>query len=105
MRSYYVYIMTNKHHTVLYTGMTNDLMRRVFEHKDGKTAGFTQIYNVHKLIYFETSSDVQSVIAREKQIKGWARQKKIDLIATTNPNWNDLYNELMDIGDSSLHSE
>lgn len=93
-KQYYVYIMTNKHNTVLYTGMTNDLRRRAYEHKTGQGGGFTSRYNVTKLVYYEATTDVHSAIAREKQIKGGSRQKKLDLVNATNPEWNDLYEEL-----------
>jgi putative endonuclease len=89
MKSYYVYIMTNKSKT-LYTGVTNDLIRRVYEHKHKLIPGFTQKYNITKLVYYEETSDVYSAIAREKQIKGWLREKKINLIESMNPNWVDL---------------
>ena len=86
--------MTNAHNTVLYTGITNDLQRRVQEHRTGKGSSFTKRYNVHKLVYFEVGDDVNVAIHREKQIKGGSRQKKLDLINSINPEWNDLYKEL-----------
>jgi putative endonuclease len=89
MNNYYVYIMTNNSKT-LYTGMTNDLTRRVYEHKQKLTPGFTQKYNITKLVYFEETSDVNAAISREKQIKGWLREKKITLIELMNPEWKDL---------------
>jgi putative endonuclease len=89
MNNYYVYIMTN-HSKTLYTGMTNDLTRRVYEHKEKLIPGFTQKYNITKLVYFEETSDVHEAIAREKQIKGWLREKKIALIESINPEWKDL---------------
>jgi putative endonuclease len=82
--------MTNTHHTVLYTGVTNDLIRRVAEHKSGKGGKFTSKYNVTKLVYFECGDDVNTAIFWEKQIKTGSRKKKIDLINSMNPNWNDL---------------
>jgi len=86
--------MTNKSKT-LYTGVTNDLTRRVYEHKHKLIPGFTQKYNITKLVYYEETSDVHAAIAREKQIKGWLREKKINLIESMNPNWVDLsLNEL-----------
>lgn len=91
---YYVYIMTNKYHTVLYTGVTNDLKKRVWQHKEKLVEGFTKRYNVTKLVYYETSADVRSAIAREKQIKAGSRKKKLDLINRMNANWRDLYNDL-----------
>ena len=89
MSEYYVYIMTN-HSKTLYTGVTNDLQRRVFEHKNKKVPGFTSRYNINKLVYFENSSSSYEAIRREKQIKGWLRSKKIALIESINPNWLDL---------------
>jgi putative endonuclease len=89
MNQYYVYIMTNRSKT-LYTGVTNDLMRRVYEHKNKMVEGFTKKYNITKLVYFEETSDVQAAIDREKQIKGWLRAKKIALIESKNPEWMDL---------------
>lgn len=89
---YCVYIMTNAHNTVLYTGMTNNLQRRVMEHKAGRGGVFTKKYNVTKLVYFEQGPDVKAAIQREKQIKAGSRQKKIELIDTMNPEWKDLYN-------------
>mgnify|MGYP005837831075 CR=1 FL=1 len=93
-RLYYVYIMTNKTNRVLYTGVTNDLKRRVYEHKAKLVEGFTKKYNVDKLVYYEASRQVESAISREKQIKGGSRGKKIRLVETTNPKWEDLYDEL-----------
>jgi len=86
--------MTNKGDTVLYTGVTNDLKRRVYEHKEKLANGFTQKYNLVKLVYYEVFEDVESAIWREKQIKGGSRQKKIDLIHSMNKEWHDLYEEL-----------
>jgi putative endonuclease len=88
-RQYYVYIMTN-HSRTLYVGVTNDLTRRVQEHKSKLIPGFTAKYNITQLVYFETTQDVRSAIAREKQIKGWLRAKKIALVEATNPEWRDL---------------
>ena len=93
-RQYYVYIMTNKRNTVLYTGVTNDLERRVYEHKAKLVEGFTKKYNVTKLVYYEIFEDPRNAILREKQIKGGSRQKKIDLINGINREWRDLYEEL-----------
>ncbi len=92
-RQYCVYIMTNAHNTVLYTGVTNDLQRRVLEHKSGKGGGFTKKYNVQKLVYFECGDDVNSAIFREKQIKAGSRKKKLDLINSMNPEGKDLFDE------------
>ena len=88
-KQYYVYIMTN-HSGTLYTGMTNDLRRRVWQHKQKLVAGFTKRYNITRLVYYEESADVKAAIAREKQIKGWLRKKKIALIESANPGWKDL---------------
>jgi putative endonuclease len=89
-REYYVYILTSKKDSVLYTGMTNHLGRRVEEHKKKMGSKFTARYNVNKLVYYEIFSDVRMAIYREKQIKAGSRQKKIDLINSINPDWNDL---------------
>lgn len=87
---YYVYILTNTHHNVLYIGVTNDLERRCYEHKQKKIKGFTQKYNVDKLIYFERFDSINSAIAREKQIKGFSKEKKLALINKVNNDWNEL---------------
>ena len=87
---YYVYILTTRNNKVLYTGVTNDLKRRVFEHKSGLNEGFTKKYHVHKLIYFEKFDFVEFAFAREKQIKGYSREKKIKLIEAMNPEWKEL---------------
>ena len=87
---YYVYILTNTHHNVLYTGVTNDLERRCHEHNQKKIKGFTRKYNVDKLIYFERFDSVDSAIAREKQIKGFSREKKLALINKVNNDWKEL---------------
>ncbi len=88
-KEYYVYIMTNKSRT-LYTGVTNNLMRRVHEHKNKLIPGFTSKYNIKILVYYESTSSVHVALEREKQIKGWLRAKKIALIESMNPKWNDL---------------
>lgn len=93
-KQYCVYIMTNAHNTVLYTGVTNNLARRVHEHKNGLGSAFVKRYNVHRLVYYEIGNDVNATIAREKQIKGGSRKKKIDLINKMNPEWKDLYEEI-----------
>jgi len=93
-RQYYIYIMTNKRKTVLYTGVTNDLTKRVYEHKAKLVAGFTKKYNVNRLIYYELFDDIRNAVTREKQIKAGSRQKKINLINSMNPMWNDLYYDL-----------
>jgi len=89
MSEYYVYIMTNGKRT-LYTGVTNNLYRRVYEHKEKLIPGFTKRYNIDYLVYVENTSDVVAAITREKQIKGWTRAKKISLIESSNPEWRDL---------------
>jgi putative endonuclease len=91
-KEYYVYILTNKSRT-LYTGVTNNLMRRVYEHKDKLVKGFTSKYNLQYLVYYETTTDIYAAIAREKQIKGWLRAKKMALIDSVNPQWKDLSEE------------
>jgi len=93
-RVYYVYIMTNFQNTVLYTGVTNNLKRRVYEHKHGIGSVFTKSYNVNKLVYYEVCEDIRSAIGRERQIKGGSRQKKINLVNNLNPDWRDLYDEI-----------
>ena len=90
MHEYYVYILTNQNNKVMYIGMTNDLQRRLYEHKNELIDGFTKRYHVHKLVYFEQTSDVNEAIAREKQLKGWLRAKKNALVETINPEWKDL---------------
>jgi putative endonuclease len=92
-KQYCVYIMTNSRHTVLYTGVTNDLPRRVEEHKNGKASAFTKKYNVIKLVFYESGDDINIAIAREKQIKASSRKKKLDLIYNLNPKWKDLSEE------------
>jgi putative endonuclease len=91
---YFVYMMTNQHHSLFYTGMTNELKTRAWQHKTGKVKGFTSRYNLDKLVWYEDHEWVQDAIAREKQIKRWSRKKKIALIEKMNPNWEDLYNRL-----------
>ena len=93
-KQYYVYIMTNRHNTVLYTGVTNDLVRRVLEHKEGRGSVFTSRYKLTKLVYYEITEDVRAAISREKQIKGGSRKKKDDLVASVNSEWRDLCDEL-----------
>ena len=93
---YYVYILTNAHKNVLYTGVTRDLVRRVYEHKHHLDRNsFTARYNVELLVYYESTSDVEAAIEREKQIKGWNRKRKEKLIASKNPNWLDLYEDIL----------
>lgn len=92
---YYVYILTNYTNKVLYIGVTNNLIRRVYEHKSKLVKGFTQKYNVDKLVYYESTESIISAIEREKQLKGGSRQKKLDLINKFNPQWEDLYNTII----------
>jgi putative endonuclease len=93
-KQYFIYIMTNGNNTVLYTGVTSDLKRRVYEHKEKLVEGFTKKYNVNKLVHYEVFEDIRNAISREKQIKGGSRQKKLDLINCMNKEWRDLYHEL-----------
>ena len=92
-KAYFVYILTTRKNTVLYTGVTSDLLKRVWEHKQGVVEGFTKRYSVNKLVYVETYSDVNEAIHREKCIKKWKRDWKLELIDKMNPEWNDLYEE------------
>ena len=87
---YYIYILTNKTNRVLYIGVTNNLPRRLYEHQNKLIDGFTKRYNLNKLVYCEEYSEIEMAIAREKQLKGWVRRKKNDLIESVNPSWNDL---------------
>jgi putative endonuclease len=91
-KQYFVYILASKKNGTLYLGMTNDLNKRVYQHKNNLADGFTKKYNVHNLVYYEIHNDVYNAITREKQLKKWNRQWKIELIETNNPEWNDLYN-------------
>ena len=93
-KQYFVYIMTNKNNTVLYTGVTNDLKRRAYVHREKLIDGFTKKYYIDKLVYYEVFEDIYNAISREKQIKSGSRQKKIDLINNINKAWKDLYEEL-----------
>ena len=87
---YFVYIMSNWNDSVLYVGVTGNLPRRLYEHRNNLVDGFTKKYNVHKLVYYEHTNDIYSAISREKQLKGWTRSKKNALISKTNPEWIDL---------------
>ncbi len=87
----YVYFVTNTHNNVLYVGVTSDLIRRIYEHKNKLVKGFTQKYNVDRLVYYEPCDSILGAIEREKQIKGWARKKKNELVNVFNPEWDDLY--------------
>lgn len=88
--NYYVYILTNNNKTVLYTGVTNNLERKIYEHKNGINKGFTKKYNINNLVYYEIQNDINEAIKREKQIKAGSRKKKINLINSINPGWEDL---------------
>ncbi len=90
---YYVYIITNRRNGTLYVGLTNDLLRRIFEHKHKLSKSFSSIYDLHKLVYFEQTDLVDAAIQREKQLKAWKRDWKLKLIEEMNPKWNDLYYE------------
>lgn len=92
---YYVYILASKKNGTLYIGVTSDLIKRVFEHKNDLAEGFTKKYGVHQLVYFEQTSDVNSAITREKQMKKWRREWKIELIEEKNPEWKDLFLNLV----------
>ena len=90
----YIYLLAKKHNNVLYNGVTSDLIRRVYEHKNKLVKGFTQKYNVDRLVYYEACANIVMAIEREKQIKAWSRKKKDDLINALNPEWDDLYRSI-----------
>lgn len=94
-QSYFVYITTNQHHTTLYTGVTNDLIRRIEEHKKGIGSAFSKRYNLTKLVYYEVYPDIRSAINQEKQLKAGSRAKKIALIDSLNPSWSDLLEDVL----------
>ena len=96
MKTYFVYIMANKPNGTMYIGMTNNLIRRVYQHKNGEHDGFTKQYGLHRLVYYESTYDVNAAIKREKQLKKWERQWKINLIEKENQYWNDLCESLME---------
>lgn len=93
-RRYYIYILANRWNTVTYTGITNDLVRRVYEHREHVALGFTARYSVTKLVYYEATDDPEAAIAREKQLKGGSRVQKVALIERMNPKWDDLYTQI-----------
>ncbi len=95
MRQYYVYILASKRNGTLYIGVTNDLVKRVYQHREGITDGFTKKYNVHKLMYFEATNDIHAALYREKRLKAWKRAWKIRLIQESNPDWKDLYETII----------
>jgi len=94
MNEYYVYIMASERNGTLYVGITNDLIRRVYEHRENLAEGFTKKYGVKMLVYYESTQSVESAIQREKQIKKWNRKWKLELIEKMNPEWKDLYEEI-----------
>jgi putative endonuclease len=98
MSEYFVYILANKRNGTLYTGCTNDLLRRVYEHKNNFVKGFTKKYGIHKLVYFEQCESHDSALQREKQIKEWKRRWKLELIEKVNPLWQDLWDEMLSHG-------
>ena len=95
MKQYYVYILASKKNGTLYIGVTGDLIKRIYEHKQNLTDGFTKEYDVHALVYYEPHNEVEKAILREKQMKKWNRKWKIKLIEEKNPGWKDLYNEIL----------
>ena len=97
LRQYYVYIMTNRSRT-LYIGVTNDLERRVYEHKSESVEGFTKRYRMNRLVYFDTTNNIEGAITIDKELKGWRRSKKIDLIEQINPGWKDLSDGWYEVG-------
>ena len=101
MKAFYVYMMTNRSRVVLYTGITNSLVRRVWQHRNSEIEGFTKTYKVHRLVYYERFDDPRDAIAREKEIKRWRRAKKNALVETNNPTWADLSPMLFSIRASS----
>ncbi len=94
MKTYYVYILASKRKGTLYVGITNDLIRRIHEHKNNHIDGFTRKYKIHRLVYYEQFDDSYSAIQREKRLKRWLRKWKIELIESVNPDWCDLYEKL-----------
>lgn len=95
MNTYYVYIMASSNNRTLYIGMTNNLIRRVYEHRNGLIDGFTKKYNCHKLVWFQETNSIESAITKEKQMKNWIRQYKENVINEMNPEWKDLYDEIL----------
>jgi putative endonuclease len=95
MNSYYVYILASRRNGTLYIGVTNDLVRRVYDHKTSAMEGFTEKYVVHTLVYYEPYTDVRDALTREKRLKKWKRQWKINLIESANPDWKDLYSQII----------
>ncbi len=94
MKYYYVYILSNKTNTVLYTGVTNDLKKRVYQHREKLAEGFTKKFNANRLVYYEQTENVEGAIQREKQVKGWNRSRKVEMVSKFNPKWEDLFEKL-----------
>jgi putative endonuclease len=94
-KQFYIYIMTNKYNNVLYTGVTNDLERRITEHRIGKGGSFTKKYKLYKLVYYESIDDIEVAVQREKEKKGGSRKKKIELVNSINPEWEDLFKNIL----------
>src|SRR4030042_972505 len=101
MRNYFVYMMSNMHHT-LYVGVTNDLYRRMYQHRNGVISGFTKRYGLRMLVWYEQTGDIREALAREKEIKAWRREKKIGLIESMNPEWKDLSREWLEEGENGF---
>lgn len=95
MNTYYIYILASQKNGTFYIGVTNNLIRRIYEHKNKLIDGFTKKYDIDRLVYFEGTSDIESAIKREKQLKGWNRKWKIELIEKNNPKWDDLYPKIL----------
>ena len=95
MKSFYVYILASQRNGTLYIGITNDLIKRVYEHRNNLVDGFTKKYKVHSLVYYEQCGDIESAIIREKRLKKWNRKWKLELIEKENPQWRDLYEDLL----------
>jgi len=93
-QTYFVYIMTNKKHGTLYTGVTNDLVKRTYQHKEGQVEGFTRRHSLKRLVWYECFDDIEQAIAQEKRIKRWRREWKLQLIEKQNPDWGDLWEEI-----------
>jgi putative endonuclease len=104
-KTYYLYILTNYTNTVFYIGVTNDLKRRIYEHRNKLVDGFSREYNLKKLVYFDSNNDINSVILREKQMKKWKRAWKINLIRENNPSFQDLSHDWFEESDSALNAE
>ena len=96
VKQYFVYVLASKENGTIYIGVTNNLKRRMYEHRTDTNDGFTKQYSVHKLVYYETTASVESAIQREKQLKGWRRLWKLELINKSNPEWSDLYDSIID---------